>query len=158
MRLWYGVWLCGLLSVATVAVVIAQVPEPKPIQATYATFPPQSGRHYILIRRCVDGDTVDGFFLVPHRFRLHGIQSPEIRGATRIKGELAKAALESRLKQWEVAKADLHGPYKYGDPPTTMADFVSESGASISEWMVLMGHSVKWDGRGPRPKAIEFPE
>src|SRR5687768_6059249 len=102
-------------------IVFAADPAPAPV-ASYAI--PTHGRERILIKRVLDGETVDGYFLVPHRFKMHGIQSPKVDGPTREQGERSwsagdrsLSALRSRLTQWQVYPADLHGPCNLEDEP-----------------------------------------
>ena len=90
------------------------------------------------VRRVVDGDTVDldvdlGFMVtITQRFRLDGINAPEMTGLTREQGKVAKAGLEALLNKASlgVIYVDSTGKDKYGRWIAKLS-FVSSSDGSV---------------------------
>ena len=101
----------------------------------------------------VDGDTVDlavdvGFRVsITDRFRLLGINAPEMHGTSSPAGKEAKAALASMLAGVETLTIKTHkGQDKYG---RWLADiYVNTDGGEllVNKIMVVEGHAVEYFG------------
>lgn len=81
-------------------------------------------------------------------FRLNGINTPEVVGASKTAGLAAKAALEGMIvgKSLRVVS---HKPDKYG---RWLADiYVQGETASVNQRMIEGGFALPWDGNGPKP-------
>lgn len=77
-------------------------------------------RYKAWVKRVVDGDTVDcevdlGFNIKTHiRFRLAGIDTPEIRGVEKEEGLKSKAYLISLIKNTDSIIVESHKTGKFG--------------------------------------------
>jgi endonuclease YncB( thermonuclease family) len=111
------------------------------------TFPPERGEVLVLPIEAVDGDTVEFFYLVRARARLHGINAPEKTGATAAAGKASREFLQGKLPK-EPTGALLLGREKYGRLLMRLYD---ADGEDLSEVMIKAGHAKPWDGKGPRP-------
>lgn len=81
-------------------------------------------------------------------FRLNGINTPEVVGASKTAGLAAKTALEGMIvgKSLRVVS---HKPDKYG---RWLADiYVQGETASVNQRMIDGGFALPWDGNGPKP-------
>lgn len=106
-------------------------------------------------RRIVDGDTlilnVDcGFYIVLNnlKFRLMNFNAPEMRGAEKPLGKIAKQKLQELIPVnsellIKVYKADAFGRY--------LCDIILPDGKTLSDFLVKLGYGVHWDGKGKRP-------
>ena len=101
------------------------------------------------VRRVVDGDTVDlevdqGFYVTSAlRFRLAGIDSPEIRGENKEAGRLAKEALATLL--WvgreiyvQSTKGDSFGRW--------LGVIYLPCGTNVNERLIQIGHAKPYKG------------
>lgn len=102
-----------------------------------------------------DGDTftavVDlGFHVALERkFRLAGIQAPELRGTEKEAGRLARDFLRGLVDGLEVRLRTFKDrTEKYG---RYLADILLPDGRSAADELVKEGLAVHWDGTGPRP-------
>lgn len=107
-----------------------------------------------------DGDTVTarielGFdvscFL---RFRLAGIQAPELTGKTADAGKAARDFLRAILDgNGNVAtiRTQRDKQEKYGRYLAEIWAGTDMSNPSVNQQLVASGHAVRWDGKGPRP-------
>jgi len=111
----------------------------------YADFPPARGEQTLYILRVIDGDTVEAAYLTPRSFRIHGINTRELREPG---GQEARKALEAMLPPGSLRQADLRGPDKYG---RQLADFKTQDGKWVSLEMIGVSHARPWDGQGPKP-------
>jgi micrococcal nuclease len=106
--------------------------------------------HYrvLSIDRVIDGDTVVaivdlGFSIsMKINFRLTGINTPEVVGATQAAGLAAKAHLEKLLERptWDVevqSSKDKYGRY--------LGRFIV-AGVDVNARMIADGHAVAYDG------------
>jgi micrococcal nuclease len=99
-----------------------------------------------IVRRIVDGDTIDcdvdmGFraWRMNERFRLAGINAPEVRGPERDAGKAAKAFVESRIQPGdEITIETAKDPDNFGRWIATV--FVN--GQSLNDALVIEGHAV----------------
>lgn len=104
------------------------------------------------LMRVVDGDTCDlavdvGFHMTATlRFRLLGIDTPEVRGTTKEAGLAAKAALEGLL-----AKGPLLIRTEKGDSfGRWLADIsvgVGDATFDVATEMLRLGHAVPYEGK-----------
>ncbi len=81
-------------------------------------------------------------------FRLNGINTPEVVGASKTAGLAAKTALEGMIvgKSLRVVS---HKPDKYG---RWLADiYVQGETVNVNQRMIEGGFAVPWDGTGPKP-------
>lgn len=116
-----------------------------------------------IVRRCVDGDTVDldvllGFHLVfTERFRLIGINTPEIHGVKKDSreyelGMIAKEWLQNKIEGKEVMvrtykdKKGKYGRYLVEIYEITAAIRHGEECDSINNEMIEKGLGVAYDG------------
>lgn len=117
-------------------------PDPPPDGAVWGlvTYPPKD-RQVIVVWRVIDGDTVEGgFVLGPVKFRLNGIDAPELPTP---RGVAARARLE-KLMPGMVFQGQVHGQDKFG---RTLVDFwEQDKKAWISTLMIESGHAVPYDG------------
>lgn len=107
--------------------------------------------HYnATVRRVVDGDTVDldvdlGFSIIARqRFRLYGIDAPEVVGTARAAGLAATAHLQQLLPAGAHVVIDSYkdAKDKYG---RYLADIYTASGVTVNAQMVADGHAVYKD-------------
>lgn len=106
------------------------------------------------LTRVIDGDTLDlqvdlgfGMFQV-HRFRLLGINAPEMHGPSRKAGEDAKTALGLLLKEHAAGlqivtvkdKSDKYGRY------LATVYLGDDRSKSVNELMIDAGQAVAYDG------------
>lgn len=98
--------------------------------------------YYATLVRVVDGDTVDldvdlGFHIkIRERFRLTGIDAPEPRGATRVEGRAATAALKRLLEGRQITvTSEKQGSFRRW-LGSLMADDID-----VSAWLVGQGHA-----------------
>ena len=83
--------------------------------------------------------------------RLKGINTPEVIGPDKVKGLLAKAALEKLLMTSDLRvityKADKYGRW--------LASIYVQMGTKpeidVNQWMLDQGHAKPYDGTGPKP-------
>ena len=109
-------------------------------------------RYRALVRRVVDGDTIDldvdmGFraWRMSERFRLAGINAPELRGESRAEGAAARAFVVGLLAPnaevvIETAKDDAFGRW--------IATVWLSDGRCLNDVMVEAGHAIRRDYRG----------
>jgi len=104
--------------------------------------------------RVVDGDTVDldvdlGFRArMTLRFRVAGIDTPEITGPTRTLGLLASARTAAFLARGGIEVTSRGEADKYGG--RWDAD-IRALGVDLAETLVREGYALRWDGSGVRP-------
>lgn len=81
-------------------------------------------------------------------FRLNGINTPEVVGASKTAGLAAKTALEGMIvgKSLRVVS---HKPDKYGRWLANV--YVQGETASVNQRMIEGGFALPWDGNGPKP-------
>jgi micrococcal nuclease len=99
-----------------------------------------------IVRRIVDGDTIDcdvdmGFraWRMNERFRLAGINAPEMRGPEREQGKASKAFVESLIQPGdEITIETAKAPDNFGRWIAT----VYIDGQSLNETLVEQGHAV----------------
>lgn len=106
-----------------------------------------------IVTRIIDGDSFEadvdtGFYhRCTQRFRLMGYNAPEISGAEREMGIVARTQLDAILFGNEVIlrthKGDSFGRW--------LADVELERG-DLVEALISAGYGVAWDGRGARPR------
>jgi endonuclease YncB( thermonuclease family) len=128
----------------------AQSPKEPPILNRLPpplTFPPEKGDVLLLPASAVDGDTIRFYFLIEATGRIHGINAPESKGATKAAGLAAKAFLTHLLPKLPVA-GTLHGKEKYG---RYLISFTDGQGFDIAKLMIDAGHAKPYDGKGPLP-------
>lgn len=100
-----------------------------------------------IVRRIVDGDTIDcdvdmGFraWRMNERFRLAGIDAPEIRGPDRDAGRAAKAFVESLIAPGaEITIETARDPDNFGRWIAT----VYINNQSLNDALVDRGHAVR---------------
>lgn len=103
----------------------------------------------------VDGDTVDlrvdlGFRVFAElRFRLIGIDTPELTGPTRTMGRMAREALIDQLEGKVVTVESLGEPDKYGGRWDGKIRFGE---LDIATNLLTNGYALPYDGKGPRPQ------
>lgn len=107
-----------------------------------------------------DGDTITakldcGFGIwKKDKFRLLGIQAPEVTGESKIRGMAAKHHLLDLIGKKPVFIQTVKDRQeKFGRYLATV--IVIEGGmvaVNVNDRMVQDGHAVKWDGKGPRPE------
>ena len=121
--------------------------------------------------RVLDGDTVQVIILnenklESHRFRLSGIDAPELhprkdsssRDEEKEAGEISKEKLEEKLSEdSNLCIVSFTKDDKYG---RRMGALSTRFGVNINDWMVAKGYAVPYDGGKKRPfeavkKAIE---
>lgn len=124
--------------------------------------------HNVTLDRIVDADTLDfnldlGFHIfVKHRFRLAGINAPEIRGDERAYGLIAKNRVESLLNECPISriitfKADSFGRW-LADVYLKQEDNTFESNiprmieVRIQDILLREGIVAAWDGKGKNPR------
>ena len=124
--------------------------------------------HNATLSKVVDADTLDfdldlGFHInVKHRFRLAGINAPEIRGEERAYGLIAKNRVESLLWFNPVTriityKADSFGRW-LADIYIKQKDETIESNiprmveVRLQDILLREGVAAPWDGKGKNPK------
>ena len=112
----------------------------------------------VKIAKIVDADTIDliidlGFHLkTKQRFRLIGINAPEIRGEESAYGIIAKARVDTLLGAYPISyiqtfKADSFGRW--------LANVWMKAPASdflLQEKLITEGLAAPWDGKGKNPK------
>jgi endonuclease YncB( thermonuclease family) len=137
------------LAAHTLLMLIALAVAPPPDRATQLKldpFPPEHGTVTVLVTNVLDGDTVDGAFLVPCRFRLYGCNAPE-KGSDA--GAASTEALASILKPITLCQVELKGREKFG---RQLADFKRPgTNESVTALLIATGKVKPWDGKGPRP-------
>lgn len=107
-------------------------------------------RYRATVRNVVDGDTFDaavdlGFHVRAEvRFRMAGVNAPELHGSTREAGEAAKAWLASRIGAREVILDTTRGQEKYG---RWLATVYVDGGESVNQRMVEEGLAVPFMDR-----------
>lgn len=81
-------------------------------------------------------------------FRLNGINTPEVVGASKTAGLAAKTALEGMIvgKSLRVVS---HKPDKYGRWLANV--YVQGETASVNQRMIEGGFALPWDGNGLKP-------
>ena len=100
-----------------------------------------------IVRKIVDGDTIDcdvdmGFraWRMNERFRLAGINAPEMRGPERDAGKASKAFVESLIKPGaEIIIETDKDPDNFGRWIATV--YINEK--SLNDALVENGHAVK---------------
>ena len=98
------------------------------------------------LERVIDGDTVDlgvdlGFRIHVHtRFRLAGIDAPELRGETSEAGAASKIWLVEILENATLLMVKSTRGDKYG---RWLADIWAD-GVNVNEEMVALGYAVRW--------------
>ena len=100
-----------------------------------------------IVRRIVDGDTIDcdvdmGFraWRMGERFRLDGIDAPEVRGPERDAGKAATAFVEGMLSPGdEITIETAKDPDNFGRWIAT----VYVGGKSLNDALVENGHAVR---------------
>ena len=103
--------------------------------------------------RVIDGDTVElDIDQGNHchwiaKFRLAGIDAPELHGASRIDGDAARIYLE-KLLQEPIRCVQTDKPDKYGRWLVTI--FTKTPFASVNQRMMERGHAKPYDG-GAKP-------
>lgn len=104
--------------------------------------------------RVVDGDTVDvavdlGFRLTARvRFRVAGIDTPEVTGATHVMGQRA-ADRTLRFLAAEAIEIQSRGEVdKYGG---RWDGGLSVAGVDLAETLLREGYAQRYSGKGPRP-------
>jgi len=117
--------------------------------------------YYGKAHKVIDGDTVEiivdvGFTIsVRERFRLLGINAPEMKGPTAEAGEAARAFLASLIEGREITVAS-HGRDKYGRwLAVLLVDDVSDERVNVNQMMVAKGHAVRYM-EDRIPKALGF--
>ena len=99
-----------------------------------------------IVRRIVDGDTIDcdvdmGFraWRMNERFRLAGINAPEVRGPERDAGKASKAFVESMIRPGdEVTIVTARDPDNFGRWIAT----IYSGGKSVNDALVEKGYAV----------------
>jgi len=111
-------------------------------------------RHACVVHRAVDGDTVEvtidlGFGVDLRRFvRLSGIETAELQGGDRLRGQAARSELASIVAaaDWWVMVSS--GTDRWG---RIVADLVHpRDGWSVAGVMVASGHAWEVEGRSRR--------
>ena len=115
-----------------------------PVKPQVLKFPPDHGAYHVIIKRVVDGDTVDVYLLLEERVRLFGIQAHELKSPG---GPEALAALQTILPLGTMRVVELCGREKFG---RLLGDFRIED-TTASDSLKSRGHAVAWSGVGPRP-------
>lgn len=106
------------------------------------------------IKNIVDGDTFDaevdlGFHnWTKQRFRLNGYSAPEVRGAEKNIGIIAKAKLVELLPEGALITIASTKTEKFG---RWLADVTLENGRSLSDHLIALGYGLPWDGKGKKP-------
>lgn len=109
-------------------------------------------RYHAELIKVVDGDTVDlkvdqGFHSYTHiRFRLNGIDAPELRGEEKQAGLAAKAFLIETLTKANAIEVESTKTGKWG---RWLADiYIEYEGMSVSvnELMITSGHAKPYNG------------
>lgn len=105
--------------------------------------------HRATLLNVVDGDTVDLEVKLPFRlvardrFRLYGINAPEMRGDSREAGKLAKSALASMIPQGEfIIKTHMDKQDKYGRWLVEISD--GDESRTINDRMVREGFAFPY--------------
>lgn len=107
-------------------------------------------QYKVKVLNVVDGDTVDGIIDLGFnisfkmRFRLYGINTPEMHVATMDKAKLAKARVEGLLLNKECV-ADTYKPDKYGRwlAAFTVVDSAGVS-VNVNQTLVKEGLAVEY--------------
>jgi micrococcal nuclease len=113
--------------------------------------------YHASLARVVDGDTVwldvDLGFGIGVRldFRLYGLNTPEVVGATRTAGLAAKAEIE-RLLELGSLRIETYKSDKYGRWLATL--YVKQKSGvelNVNETLLKSGHAKPYSGEGPKP-------
>lgn len=113
-------------------------------------FPPQKETYSVLIYKCLDGDTVNFYWLIPDSGRLFGINAPEVHSTDaneKTRGLASKVELE-KLLPGGIYTVEIQGKEKFG---RTLLKIFTKDGKDASSEMVRIGAAKQWDGKGPRP-------
>lgn len=112
--------------------------------------------YHAKLSRVIDGDSVElgvdlGFKTYQvQKFRLLGIDAPELRGTTKGMGESAKRALENFLLKKQLSLLS-HGQDKYGRWLCQLyATDSHDNTVIVNDWMVEKGWAVPYTGEGER--------
>ena len=119
---------------------VPRPPPPENDEWQVIGYPPR-GRHLVVVWEVLDGDTVEGGFVIgPVRFRIAGIDAPELNTP---EGVAAKNHL-TKLMPGYLFQANIQGTEKYG---RTLADFWKKDRQRwISTLMVEERHAVPYHG------------
>lgn len=104
--------------------------------------------HSVDLVRVIDGDTVELCIDMGNsirwqgKFRLYGIDTPEMHGATAQAGQAARAALTGMLTASGIDYVETHKPDKYGRWLVT----VITGGKNLSGEMVARGLAKQYFG------------
>ena len=112
----------------------------------------------VKIARVVDADTIDlnlnlGFYMhTKQRFRLAGINAPEIRGDESMYGIIAKSRVDTLLGAYPISYIQTYKADSFG---RWLADVWMKSPDSVfhlQEKLIAEGLAAPWDGKGKNPK------
>ena len=109
------------------------------------------------VLRVIDGDTVELEFDLGFRMsfraicRLYGINAPEIRGASKTEGNIAKDFLCARMELfgWNVIAKVYKDLDKYGRWLVELSSEVTDK--TVNQSMIDAGVAKPWDGKGQKP-------
>lgn len=112
--------------------------------------PPKSWKYeYVTVLDVKDGDTVVLEVDMGNRtvwresFRLYGINTPEITGATKEKGQAAKDYLKDAIQAYGIKSIETIKPDKYG---RTLVSITLGDGRDLVSYMISNGFGVPYFG------------
>ncbi len=112
----------------------------------------------VKITKIVDADTIDlsidlGFRLcTKQRFRLMGINAPEIRGSESAYGIIAKARVNTLLGAYPISRIKTYKADSFGRWLADVWLTYPESEVMLQDQLISEGLVAPWDGKGRTPK------
>lgn len=123
----------------------------KPPPAAVSSRPTTAYSYRAVVVRVIDGDTVVadldlglGVWLRGYSYRVAGVDAPELHGASKVAGEVAKTYLEELLPAGTLVQASTVKADKYGGRYD--AQLTLEDGRSVAQLLLEAGMAVPYDG------------